>query len=133
MCRLVTDCCVNNAPFGLSLSKAMNPFAPGQWREIAEEKMIIQPTSKKTLHLVIHGRVQGVCFRDSMRREAQNLAVTGWVRNRSDGTVEAAVQGDPADVDAILRWAHRGPERAQVERVEIEPHESIYTSFEVIG
>ena len=98
-----------------------------------EKKMAIQPTPKKTLRLVVHGRVQGVYFRDSMRREALNLAVAGWVRNRSDGTVEAAVQGEPADVDAIVRWAHRGPERAQVERVEIEPHESIYTSFEVIG
>jgi len=132
MCRLVTDCCVNNAPFGLSLSKAMNPFAPGQWREIAEEKMIIQPTPKKTLRLVIHGRVQGVFFRDSMRREAQRLGVAGWVCNCSDGTVEAAVQGDPTDVDAIVRWAHRGPERAQVERVEIKPHDGSYTNFEVI-
>ena len=98
-----------------------------------EKKMAIQPTPKKTLRLVVHGRVQGVYFRDSMRREALNLAVAGWVRNRSDGTVEAAVQGEPADVDAIVRWAHRGPERAQVERVEIEPHEGSYASFEVIG
>jgi len=124
---------LNNAPFGLSLPKAMNPFAPDQWRKIAEEKMTIQPIPRKTLRLVIHGRVQGVYFRDSMRREAQNLAVSGWVRNRSDGTVEAAVQGEPADVDAIVRWAHRGPERAQVERVEIEPHDGNYSNFEVIG
>jgi acylphosphatase len=88
---------------------------------------------KKTLRLVIHGRVQGVFFRDSMRREAQNLSVTGWVRNRSDGTVEAAVQGEPAAMDAIVRWARHGPERAQEERVEIEPHTNSYTSFEVIG
>ena len=94
--------------------------------------MIIQPMPQKTLHLVIHGRVQGVYFRDSMRREAQNLAVAGWVCNRSDGTVEAAVQGELADVDAIVRWARRGPERAQVERIEIEPHEGSYTSFEII-
>lgn len=87
----------------------------------------------KTLRLVIHGRVQGVFFRDSMRREAQNLAVAGWVRNRSDGTVEAAVQGDPADVDAIVHWTRRGPQRAQVERIEIEPHDGSYTNFEVIG
>ncbi len=87
---------------------------------------------KKTLRLVIHGRVQGVFFRDSMCREAQRLAVAGWVRNRSDGAVEAAVQGEPDDVDAIVRWAHRGPERAQVERVEIEPDNGLYTSFEVI-
>ena len=94
--------------------------------------MTIQAMLRKTLRLVIHGRVQGVYFRDSMRREAQNLSVAGWVRNRSDGTVEAAVQGEPADVDAIVRWAHRGPDRAQVERVEIEPYEGSYTNFEVI-
>ncbi|MDO8464366.1 MAG: acylphosphatase [Gallionella sp.] len=95
--------------------------------------MTIQPASKKVLHIVIHGRVQGVYFRDSMRREAQKLGIAGWVRNRSDGTVEAVVQGEPADVDAIVRWAHHGPEYAHVERVEIEPHEGGYTNFEVIG
>ena len=86
----------------------------------------------KTLHLVIHGRVQGVFFRDSMRREAQYMAVSGWVRNRSDGTVEAVVQGDSAAVDAMVRWAHRGPERALVEQVEILPAEGSYSSFEII-
>ena len=88
--------------------------------------------ARKTLHLVIHGRVQGVFFRDSMRREAQHLAIAGWVRNRSDGTVEAAVQGEPGAVDAILRWARRGPERAQVERVEIAPGDGSYSSFAVL-
>jgi len=89
--------------------------------------------NRQTLHLVIHGRVQGVFFRDSMRREAQRLGIAGWVRNRSDGTVESAVQGESADVDAIVRWARRGPDRAQVERVEIEPHDGSYSNFEVIG
>ena len=88
---------------------------------------------KKTLRLVIHGRVQGVFFRDSMRREAQKLLIAGWVRNRSDGTVEAAVHGESTAVDAIVRWARRGPEHAQVERVEIEPDKGSYTRFEVIG
>jgi acylphosphatase len=96
--------------------------------------MVIHPAASKiTLRLVIHGLVQGVFFRDSMRREAQNLAVAGWVRNRSDGTVEAAVHGEPPAVDAIVRWARRGPHRAQVERLEIEPDNGSYTSFEVIG
>lgn len=89
-------------------------------------------TSIKTLRLVIHGRVQGVFFRESMRREAQNLSVSGWVRNRCDGAVEAAIQGEPASVDAILRWARRGPENAQVVRIESEPHDGSYTSFDVI-
>jgi acylphosphatase len=87
----------------------------------------------KTLRLVIHGRVQGVFFRDSMQREAQHLKVSGWVRNRSDGTVEAAVQGEPAAVDAIVRWAQRGPQHAQVERIEIEPDVGSYANFEVVG
>jgi acylphosphatase len=87
----------------------------------------------KTLRLVIHGRVQGVFFRDSMRGEAQRLGIAGWVRNRSDGTVEAAVQGDSAAVDAIVRWVHRGPQHAQVERVEIKPDDGTHMSFKVIG
>ena len=86
----------------------------------------------KTLRLVMHGRVQGVCFRDSMCREAQRLEVAGWVRNRIDGSVEAAVQGDPAAVDAIVRWAHHGPQFAHVERVEIESHDGSYAGFDII-
>ncbi len=85
----------------------------------------------KTLHLVIHGRVQGVFFRNSMQREAQYLEIFGWVRNRSDGTVEAMVQGEPGAVDAIVQWAKRGPEQAQVERVEIESATGNYTDFEI--
>lgn len=92
---------------------------------------------KLTQRLVIHGRVQGVFFRESMRREAQHLAVTGWVRNCSDGTVEATVHGAPAAVDAIVNWARRGPAFAEVERVEIEPadgnYSGSYSSFEVIA
>ncbi len=87
----------------------------------------------KTLHLLIRGRVQGVFYRDSMRREAQALGISGWVRNRSDGTVEAVVHGAPAAVDAIVGWARRGPERARVEGVDIRPAESTYTDFEVIA
>ncbi len=86
----------------------------------------------KTMRLVIHGRVQGVFFRDSMRYEAQRLGIAGWVRNRSDGTVEAAVQGESYAVDAIVRWAHHGPQHARVERVNIAEDNGSYTSFEVI-
>ena len=86
-------------------------------------------SQNKTLHLIIHGRVQGVFFRDSMRREAQRLDVSGWVRNRSDGSVEAVVQGEAAAVDVIVQWAHRGPEYAHVERVEVEPATGTYIGF----
>jgi acylphosphatase len=90
-------------------------------------------SGRKTLHLVIHGRVQGVFYRNSMQREAQYLAIAGWARNCSDGTVEAVVQGDPAAVDAMVRWAQRGPERAHVERVDILPAEGSYSNFEITG
>jgi acylphosphatase len=92
-----------------------------------------QGRPKKTLRLVIFGRVQGVFFRDSMCREAQRLGVSGWVRNRSDGTVEAAVHGEPDTIDAIVSWAHRGPQHAQVTGIEIEPYHGSYTGFEITG
>lgn len=71
-------------------------------------------------HLLISGRVQGVCYRASMAREAQALGVTGWVRNRSDGSVEAVVAGSAEQVAAILNWARRGPPAAQVAHVAVE-------------
>jgi acylphosphatase len=74
-----------------------------------------EPTARR---LVIRGHVQGVFYRESMRREAERLGIDGWVRNRPDGTVEAHVQGAPEAVQAILAWANRGPEHARVERVD---------------
>jgi len=78
----------------------------------------------RTLRLRIHGRVQGVWFRESMRREAERLDASGWVRNAPDGSVEAMVQGSETAVDALVEWARRGPPQARVDRVEIEPLET---------
>lgn len=89
-------------------------------------------SSEITRHLIIYGRVQGVFFRQSMQREAQYQAISGWVRNRSDGAVEAVVQGEPGAVEAMVRWAKRGPERAQVERVDIAPADGSFSDFAVI-
>ncbi len=69
--------------------------------------------------LVIYGRVQGVFFRDTCRREAVAHRVAGWVANRPDGTVEAVFEGAEANVESLVGWAHRGPSRAQVVRVEV--------------
>ena len=87
---------------------------------------------RKTLHLIIYGRVQGVFYRDSMRSQAQGLSVAGWVRNRSDGTVEALVQGEAAAVDMIVQWAHRGPPHARVERVEISFAQGEFRDFDIV-
>jgi acylphosphatase len=73
--------------------------------------------------LRIHGRVQGVGFRDAMVAAARALGVAGWVRNRRDGTVEARVQGDDAAVADAIAWAHRGPPASRVERVDVESAE----------
>jgi acylphosphatase len=70
--------------------------------------------------LVIRGRVQGVWYRESMRLEAEALGVAGWVRNRLDGTVEAHIEGPPEAVEALVRWAYRGPEQAQVMDLEVD-------------
>jgi acylphosphatase len=87
-------------------------------------------SDKLTRRLCIRGRVQGVWFRESMRREAERLGVTGWVCNRADGTVEAVVQGLPDAVEAITRWARRGPEDAKVAAVEISAASGDFFSFE---
>lgn len=85
----------------------------------------------KTLHLAIHGRVQGVYFRNSMQEEAERLGVSGWVRNLPDRSVEAMVQGEADAVDAIVRWAQRGPMMASVERVDTSPGSGSYAGFEI--
>ncbi len=75
---------------------------------------------KITRRLRISGRVQGVFFRESMRLRAQQLKVTGWVRNCADGTVEAVAQGDAFEVGRLIEWAQRGPDAAKVENVDVE-------------
>ena len=81
--------------------------------------------------LRISGSVQGVGFRYSMAQEARRLGVTGWVRNRSDGTVEAVVDGAPAAVSAMLAWAHRGPQSARVSDVEVAEVPGGFERFEM--
>ena len=81
-------------------------------------------------HVVIHGRVQGVGFRASLAWEAQQLGVTGWVRNRRDGTVEAMIQGNDEAVAGLLGWTREGPPGAHVSRVEVELGSGDFTGFE---
>jgi acylphosphatase len=76
---------------------------------------------QKRVQVVIKGRVQGVGFRASCQREAQARGVTGWVRNRWDGAVEALFEGPVHAVNALLVWCYDGPTLADVEDVEISP------------
>jgi len=75
------------------------------------------------IRIVVHGDVQGVNFRDSVRREAEAAGASGWARNRSDGTVEAQLEGDDEAVQAVVDFCGRGPGSAQVRRVEREDAE----------
>jgi acylphosphatase len=87
-------------------------------------------SERLTRRLLIRGRVQGVWFREAMRMQAERLGVTGWVRNRMDGSVEAVVQGSAEAVEAMTRWAQRGPEAAQVKNVEVSSAEGDYARFD---
>ena len=71
--------------------------------------------------LRIHGRVQGVGFRDALRREVHARGCTGWVRNRRDGSVEALVAGEATAVEALIAWSRQGPPAASVSSVVVEP------------
>ena len=75
----------------------------------------------KHVRLVIEGRVQGVWFRGWLVQQAQASAVRGWVRNCSNGTVEAVLSGPAATVEALVSACHVGPPAARVSRLSVEP------------
>ena len=85
---------------------------------------------KANRRLSIAGRVQGVGYRYSMERKARGLGVTGWVRNRHDGSVEAVVQGSAEAIAAIIEWARRGPPGALVTDLRESEAEGDFSSFE---
>ena len=67
-----------------------------------------------TMHLIIKGKVQGVFFRASAKKVADNLGVFGWIRNTHNGEVEAEISSEPEKVQQFINWCNRGPEDALV-------------------
>ncbi len=84
--------------------------------------------------LIVEGRVQGVWFRDSTRREARSLGVYGWVRNRRDGSVEVVAEGPEGAVKRLVAWCHEGPPAASVSRVQEkeEAWTGEFDSFDIV-
>ncbi|MEW2219193.1 acylphosphatase [Streptomyces sp. NPDC006990] len=86
----------------------------------------------RSRRVVVTGQVQGVFFRDTCRRTAATQGVRGWVRNLSDGSVEAVFEGSPEDVDTLVEWAGEGPPAASVDDVWITEQEPQgHTTFQV--
>jgi acylphosphatase len=81
--------------------------------------------------LLISGVVQGVGFRYAMTAQARLLGITGWVRNRRDGSVEAMIAGDAMQIEAMLAWSHCGPAGAVVDAVMVEPASGEFAGFEL--
>lgn len=89
-------------------------------------------TAVRTLRIRIAGRVQGVAFRDWMERASRKLGLTGWVRNRRDGSVEAVISGEPELVADMVELCRRGPPAAQVSDVAILAEEdATFAAFEI--
>lgn len=77
-------------------------------------------TDRRRVHAFVTGIVQGVWYRKHTQAEATRLGLAGWVRNLPDRRVELVAEGPPADVEALLQWARRGPPDARVDELEVE-------------
>jgi acylphosphatase len=75
--------------------------------------------ANKRVHLFVKGRVQGVVFRAATQREARRLGITGWVKNRNDGTLEIVAEGEEDSIKEIVGWANHGPSAARVDQVDV--------------
>ena len=84
-------------------------------------------------HVIITGDVQGVGFRQYIRYKARKLNIKGWVKNLSDGSVEAVFQGDPKNIEKMMNAAYRGPLLARVDDVKSETWEDeAFSDFKIL-
>lgn len=88
----------------------------------------------KQVQCVVLGRVQGVFFRASAQREAKRLGLTGWVRNRPDGSVELLAEGEDESLRDFIGWVQRGPTSARVDRVDTRwrSYTGEFTEFRIV-
>lgn len=85
------------------------------------------------VHLIIKGKVQGVFYRQSAKKEAHKLGITGWVKNNEDGSVEAVASGTEKQIQRFIRWCQQGPTLAHVTDILItETPQQHFNDFEVL-
>lgn len=91
--------------------------------------------AQKRVQLIVRGRVQGVFYRAGAQREAKRLGLTGWVKNRTDGSVEVVVEGEEDPVKDFLGWAQHGPSTARVDHVETRwrSYTGEFPDFRIVG
>ncbi|MGD9158802.1 MAG: acylphosphatase [Desulfobacteraceae bacterium] len=87
-----------------------------------------------SVHLIVEGRVQGVCYRDSTRIKAAKLEIRGWVKNRRDGNVEIVAEGSEANIRKFVEWCHEGPPYAVVSKIaeSIREFRNEFDSFNIV-
>ncbi|MCG3174591.1 MAG: Acylphosphatase [Myxococcota bacterium] len=89
-------------------------------------------SAERSIHVMVQGRVQGVSFRAFVRETARQSGLTGWVRNRHDGRVEARVQGSARAIEEFLRECEKGPPAARVDEIQVsEAPAGEFSSFEI--
>ncbi len=100
----------------------------------SERKEEAETKPVKSVHVLVSGRVQGVFFRSSLKATCDRLGVKGWVKNKPDGNLEALLQGQEEELEEVIRWCKRGPERAEVSRVESHDLHSdvVRGNFEIV-
>jgi len=87
----------------------------------------------KQVILIVHGRVQGVFFRDSTRRKARQLGLTGWVSNESDRTVKVVAEGEEKKLEELIKWCYNGNRLTRVDKIDIQWQEATgqFEGFEI--
>ena len=89
--------------------------------------------NKARVHLLIHGRVQGVFFRYETKKTAESLDLTGWVKNNPDNTVECVAEGEKDKLEKLVKWCNEGSDSAKVEKVDVKwtDYKGEFVSFDI--
>jgi len=97
------------------------------------KKKEIKKEEKARAHIFVAGRVQGVFYRDTCKKKAEKLGVSGWIKNLRDGRVESVFEGERLDVDKMVNWARKGPIWAKIDDFSVvwDNYQAEFKGFEI--